>query len=40
MDGLYFMRKLLEEGLGFLIPDEELWILTIFLCERDEEEDL
>ena len=33
------MRKLLEEGLGFLIPDEELWILTIFLCERDEEED-
>ena len=22
-----------------MIPDEELWILTIFLCERDEEED-
>ena len=34
-----FVRKILEEGLGIQMPDQELWVLTMFLCDQKEEED-
>lgn len=34
-----FVRKILEEGLGVQMPEQELWVLTMFLCDKKEEED-
>lgn len=35
-----YVRKILEESLNVLIPDQELWVLTLFLCDKNEEKDL